>query len=79
MRNCHKALKGLIRLSSALYSPEGPYKAAREPRKSQKEEQEDQRTFNQLGGTTLALLTLPGPHGLLSGSSWGLIRLLGAL
>ena len=39
--------------------------------KSQKDGQEDQGTLKQLAGPPLALLSLPGPPGLPSGSSLG--------
>ena len=41
------------------------------PWNSQKEGQDDQRTFRDLGRVPLALLSLPGPPGLPSGSTLG--------
>ena len=41
---------------------------------SQKDSQEDQGTLKQLGGSLLAILLLPGPHGL-PGSSLGSLEL----
>ena len=44
----------------------------KEPRKRQKEGQEDHRRIDELWGIPLAVMGLPGPSGLPSGSSLGI-------